>query len=231
MHSFPPDNHQTPSTRSLRTGIAELEAIAGRDAALAIIAACAGRDILVRAIPLPHDELSGIVGLDVAQAIADELLGDDEEGRRFFIDQPTYLAKLPGEEVTPQNEPLPAPREGVMQGILGKIEETCGRDVALKVAAHYCGRRLYIPYPDHITDERSAAQIIGVEALQALAEVFPHGSYIDIPPAIYGSTAARREIGKKMLRDGYRPSDVIRLLKVSRSVVFEWSRKIKEEQK
>lgn len=213
------------------TGIAALEAIAGRDAALAIINACAGREILVRAIPLLDDELSELVGLEAAQAIADELLGDDEgEGRKIFINHPVVLVRTPGETVTPLFDAVVSPREVALKGSLNAIEETCGHDAALKLVAHYGGRRLYVPNPENLTDDSTLSRVLGLDAARVFCDAF-QGARIDMPASVYGSSAVRRDTGMRMLRDGYTPADVTRLLKVSRSVVFEWSRKIKEEQK
>lgn len=106
------------------TGIAALEAIAGRDAALAIINACSGREILVRAIPQLDDELSELVGLEAAQAIADELLGDEDgEGRKIFINHPVVLVRTPGETVTPLFDAVASPREVALRGNLNEIED------------------------------------------------------------------------------------------------------------
>lgn len=228
-----PSNRQGEADASERLpyalGIAELEAVAGRSAALSIIAACAGRSILVRAEPSHEDELTRVVGPDAAQAIADELLGDDEESRHFFINQPTYCVTAPGEKVAPVLDAIAPRSEEVLSGTLGKIEKLCGRDAALKIAAHYGGRRVYLPF--EVTAKSTIAKVIGFEAAQTLADEWDGGSLINIPSAAYGSTAVRRDLGMKMLRDGYRPADVVRLLKVSRTQVFEWSKKIKEEQK
>ena len=227
----------TPSEhRSARadysTGIAALEAIVGRDAALAIINAFGGRDVLVRAIPFHDDDLSTVIGIDAAQAVADELLGDDDgEGRRFFINQPPMFTQVPGERTLPTLAPIAAPADAALRGTLSVIEEVCGRDAALKLVAHYGGGRLYVPHQKNLTEDSALAKVIGLEAAQALAEAFQGNGHLNIPPSVYGSSSVRRDTGMKMLRDGYTPADVIRLLKVSRSVVFEWSRKIKEEQK
>lgn len=226
-----PDTERHSDRIKYSTGIAALESVAGRDAALAIIAACAGREILVRPIPLPDDELVRLVGLEAAQAIADELLGDEDGATLFFIDQPGYVVHSPGEKIQPEHDASAPPRDQALRGVLGDIEEVCGREAALKIAAHYGGRRLYVPYPERLNADSSVAKVIGLEAAEALAEAFRGGSLIEIPPAAYGSSAVRRELGMKMLREGYRPADVTRILKVARSVVFEWSRKIKEEQK
>lgn len=213
------------------TGIAALEAIAGRDAALAIINACSGREILVRAIPQLDDELSELVGLEAAQAIADELLGDEDgEGRKIFINHPVVLVRTPGETVTPLFDAVASPREVALRGNLNEIEDACGHDVALKLVAHYGGRRLYVPNPDNLTDDSTLSKVLGLDAARIFCKAF-EGALIDMPASVYGSSAIRRDTGMRMLRDGYRPSDVTRLLKVSRSTVFDWARKIKEEQK
>ena len=75
------------------------------------------------------------------------------------------------------------------------------------------------------------SRVIGLEAAHALCEAFQSCCVVNIPPAVYGSSAVRRDTGMKMLREGYTPADVVRLLKVARATVFVWARKIKEEQK
>lgn len=220
-----------PSRAGYSTGIAALEAIVGREAALTIIRQCAGREILVRAIPHPKDEISILIGLDAAQAIADELLGDEDEGGRyFFINQPiSFVQHTQSEEAPECDEAGAVPADKALVGIPGQIEALCGRDIALKIVAQYGGGSLFLP--KRITDRSAIVQLVGGEVTQALINEFGAETYLNIPPSVYGSTVIRRELGMKMLRDGYTTSAVGRLLKVSRSTVFDWSHKIKEQQK
>lgn len=144
----------------------------GREAALTIIRHCAGREILVRAIPRPEDETSKLIGIEAAQAIADELLGDvDEGGRHFHVNQPISFARMPESDEVPENEVLGVALEDhALTGIPGQLERLCGRDMALKIVAHYGGSTLHVPVKPGTSSRLT--RLVGQEVAQAIIDEF-----------------------------------------------------------
>lgn len=95
----------------------------------------------------------------------------------------------------------PAPIWADWPDVLQQVAEACGAGAALRLAASYGGRELYLPRPDAINEGHHLAVQLGLATARRVAETLREGKIV-IPMGPTNSAARRAEAMRRMKRDG-----------------------------
>ena len=111
-----------------------------------------------------------------------------------------------------------------MQPALNDLAVIIGFDEALQLARDHGGKVIYVPPPERISTSVLTSQL-GETIVGKLAEHFS-GCKVEVPLGTEGSTGFRRRIGVQMLNEGRSISEVAHTLRVARSTVKDWIRRL-----
>lgn len=114
------------------------------------------------------------------------------------------------------------PDRAYMTPLLNRIADVAGERAAIILGREKAGQRISIP--NTMPVDHWLAELIGIEAANAMAEKF--GSQkIDIPPALGGDKRRRAMTIAQMIDKGYSINEIVRATGVSRSTVKEHLKK------
>ncbi|MFC5372873.1 hypothetical protein ACFPIF_09935 [Brevundimonas faecalis] len=94
----------------------------------------------------------------------------------------------------------PAPAWADWPDVLQQVAEACGAGAALRLAASYGGRELYLPRPETITEGHHLAVQLGLATARRIAETLREGKIV-IPMGPTNSAARRAELMRRMKRE------------------------------
>ncbi len=112
----------------------------------------------------------------------------------------------------------PAPAWAEWPYLLQQVAEACGAGVALRLAATYGGRELYIPQPDAIDEGHPLALHLGLATARQVARTLGSNRII-IPLGPLSSVERRKQAMRQMRRDGKSNGHVAKVLGVHRRTV------------
>lgn len=102
--------------------------------------------------------------------------------------------------------------------LLNRIAEAGGERAALILGREKAGQEIYIPA--RISESHWLAELVGLEAARAIAEVYG-GQNIVLPPALGGAKRRRAALLAEMIRRGYSVNQITRETGLARSTVYE----------
>jgi len=102
--------------------------------------------------------------------------------------------------------------------LLQRVAEARGAGVALRLAASYGGRELYVPRPEAIDELHPLALALGLAAARHVADVLGHGK-IMVPLGPASSIARRKDLIRELLAKGKSNAQVAEALGIHRRTV------------
>lgn len=102
--------------------------------------------------------------------------------------------------------------------VLQQVAEACGAGVALRLAAAYGGRELYVPRPDRIDEGHPLALHLGLATARQVAAVLGANRII-IPLGPLSSVERRKQAMRQMRRAGKSNGETAKVLGVTRRAV------------
>lgn len=112
----------------------------------------------------------------------------------------------------------PAPAWADWPYVLQQVAEVCGAGVALRLAATYGGRELYVPQPERIDEGHPLALHLGLATARQVAVVLGSNRII-IPLGPVSSVERRKQAMRQMRRDGLSNGQTAKVLGVHRRTV------------
>lgn len=112
----------------------------------------------------------------------------------------------------------PAPVWADWPYVLQQVAEACGAGVALRLAAAYGGRELYVPRPEAIGESHPLALHLGLATARQVAAVLGSNRII-IPLGPLSSFERRKEAMRRMRREGKSNGEAAKVLGITRRAV------------
>lgn len=112
----------------------------------------------------------------------------------------------------------PAPSWATWPELLQRVAECCGAGAALKLAATYGGRELYVPRPEAIDETHHLALHLGLATARRVAAELSTGR-IMIPLGPVSTVERRKALMRMMRHEGKSNGQVAKALGVTRRAV------------
>ena len=107
--------------------------------------------------------------------------------------------------------------------VLERLAEAGGLELARGFARAFGGRRIFVPKPEHLTDDHALVKGLAAEGLtlkDARVVAGELGGYVDVPFGPFAGPARRRQSARQMLAEGATKSQIAQACEMTERTVY-----------